>query len=301
MHRRAVRDLETIFKEEHIDWDVFLACRVRMEDLNPNFIDPATLLTTLHRASYDNQFLIVDWCLERRGDIDARSRLGRTPLHMACDGDSVRVIRQLLEHRADPNCMSLSLMTPLHISCQSGSFNAVALLLDSTDVIDVNAMDTRNRTADLLTTDKRIVKTIQRYRNKLDQTRKQDLLNHKLNRLFKVFDRDGTGNITLEEFRQTQAELAKYFACSEAMDVDVGAIVKETFHDMDKDHDEAISWKEFRENAFDMLEAVGMSINTVMSSIADLENAMFVESCTDREDKAKEYMMNVSEYSLEPE
>lgn len=292
-HRRAARDLENIFSQDTIDWDVFLACRIRLEDLNPNFVDPPTLITTLHRAAYDNQFQIVDWCLERGGDVDARSSLGRTPLHMACDADSVRVIRQLLEHRADPNCLSLSLMTPLHISCQCGSHNAVSLLLDARDVIDVNAQDSKNRTPDLLTKDKRIIRMIAKYRTKLDQTKKQDLLNTKLARLFKVFDRDGTGTISLSEWRYTQKELAKYFACQQDIDDDN---VQETFLGMDKDGDEEISWDEFRENAFDMLEGVGMNFNTVMSSVADLENSIFVESCTSRSEKATAYMKDISEF-----
>lgn len=268
-----------------------------MDDLNPNLVDPGTLVTTLHRACYDNQFQIVDWCIEKTADIEARSMLGRTPLHMACDGDAIRCIRLLLEHRADANSMSLSLMTPLHIACQSGSYEAVMVLLDGEGIVDVNSLDSHNRTADLLTKDKRILRMIDKYRTKLDQARKQDLLQHKLRRLFKVFDRDGTGLISVDEWNITLAKLANYFESSCECSTD-GSSFSDLFSEVDANSDQAITWDEFRDSAVDMLEAVGMNFKTVMASVADLENAIFEETCAEKSKQAALYMSEVAEFAM---
>jgi ankyrin repeat protein len=269
--RQQQFELRMLFDEDDIDWEKFLEYQTA-EGISPNFVQPSSLMTTLHLASYANQAQVVHWCVTTDADVDAKSTLGRTPLHFACDGNATRCIRLLLDARADPNAVSLSLMTPLHISCRNGNCHAVLVLLESDRTLDVNATDSKHRRADMLTKDANITRAIEKYRSKLDGKRKQDLIEHKLQRLFKMFDVDGTGRLNESEWTRAQAILAEYFeeCCEDAINLILGST--------DKDDDKFISFEEFRSSQLELMAAAGSSHNKLMANLTDMENRLFEES-----------------------
>jgi hypothetical protein len=264
-------ELRLLFDEDEIDWDKFLEYQTK-EGVKPNFVNPSTLMTTLHLAAYANQVQVVNWCLDEQADVDARSVLGRTPLHFACDGDAVRCIRLLLDAKADTNAVSLSLMTPLHMSCRNGSYHAVLVLLEAAQILDVNATDSKNRRPDMLTKDVSITKAIEKYRSKLDNKRKHDLLEYKLHRLFKIFDVDGTGYLNEAEWARAQAILAEYF---DGADEDIIAAI---FEGTDKDDDKLVSFEEFRSSQMELMAAAGTPHHRLMANLTDMEHRMFEDS-----------------------
>lgn len=268
--RQQQFELRLLFDEDDIDWEKFLEFQME-EGINPNFVHPGSLMTTLHLAAYANQAQVVNWCLESEVDIDAKSVLGRTPLHAACDGDATRCIRLLLENRADPNAVSLSLMTPLHFSCRNGNYHAVMILLDCDRTIDVNITDSKHRRADMLTKDASITRVVDRYRNKMDKKRKQDLLDYKLQRLFKLFDVDGTGRLNESEWARAQAILAEYFCADEDT---IKAILGST----DKDDDNYISYEEFRNSQLELMMAADTPHKKLMENLTDIEHRLFEDS-----------------------
>lgn len=236
---------------------------------SPNFTDPSTLLTTLHRAAYDNEVQVLQWCLDTKADIHVKTTMGRTPLHMACEGDAVRSIRFLLEANADANAVSLSLMTPLHFSCRKASYNAVLVLLEADQIIDVNMTDSQHRRPEMMTQNKQISTAISRYRAKLDKKRRKELLEYKLMRLFKAFDKDDSGLINAVEWLNAQAQLARYFKdhCEDAILL--------AFEEVDEDKSQGVDLEEFKRCHMNMMEAAGTPFHTLMSNLADMENALF--------------------------
>ncbi len=102
------------------------------------------------RNAFDATALILAAADERKAhllidhgaDVNAHSRMGRTPLGMAasCDGCS-RIVRLLLAKGADPNYRDKGGMTPLWLAAQAGDADSVRALLDAGARVDTPSND----------------------------------------------------------------------------------------------------------------------------------------------------------------
>jgi len=102
------------------------------------------------RNAFDATALILAAADERKArllidhgaDVNAHSRMGRTPLGMAasCDGCS-RVVRLLLSKGADPNYRDKGGMTPLWLAASAGDADSVRALLDAGAGVDTPSND----------------------------------------------------------------------------------------------------------------------------------------------------------------
>merc|ERR1712060_385737 len=157
-----------------------------------------------------------------------------------------------------------------HLSCQHNNYEAVRILLhESNQIIDIEGEDSKRRLPEMLTDDKNILNAITEYRNSFDERRKNGLLNHSLQRLFHLFDKNGDNFILPEEWSETQALITEYFGNHS------GNNIKEIFTNADKNSDGRIDFAEFKNRYTDMLEALGLSHFDVMHSLCDIECAIF--------------------------
>jgi len=102
------------------------------------------------RNSFDATALILGAADERKArlliakgaDVNARSRLGRTPLGTAaaCDGCS-DIVRLLLSKGADPNAQDKGGLTPLWLAAAAGDTESMRLLLDAGARVDTPSGD----------------------------------------------------------------------------------------------------------------------------------------------------------------
>lgn len=273
------RRLELLIMETEVEWDE-IGKLMATPGLHPNFKEFCTGVTTLHRAAYAGQAEVLLWCINDKGDVNARTLLGRSPLHYACDGHQTRCIRELMEHKADSNIRTLSYLTPLHLCCQANSIEAVnALLCDKGQVVDIDAEDTLHRRPEAMTHDKSILRVIRKYRATLDDRRKAQLVEQCLLRLFNFFDVNGDGWIHPEEFIDTMTLLAEYF--EHHCDTSIGDMFKEA----DKDNNGCIDWEEFKASHVDLLKVINVPFRGLMDTLADIDRAMFQEK-VDAEKKA---------------
>lgn len=265
------RHLDWCLRDSEVDWE-FVRSLLGIEGLKINYTEVSTHITTLHRAAYAGEAQIVLWCIKEKADVNVRSNLGRSPLHFACDGNRPRCIKLLLEHKADGNIRTLSYLTPLHICCQNNLQEAaMALLGETNQVIDIDAIDNKSRLAEALTSDKKILKAIRKYRISLDERRKAQLLEQCLRRLFCFFDVNNDGWIHPEEWLDTMTVLAEFFEhhCDDSID--------KMFRSIDKDHNGYIDWEEFKAAHVDLLSVLGVPFRRLMDSLCDLERAIFRE------------------------
>lgn len=65
---------------------------------NPNATETALNTTPLHWASYKGHITIIEMLLQAGADVNARDKVGRSPLDMAADGGQTAVIKFLTEH-----------------------------------------------------------------------------------------------------------------------------------------------------------------------------------------------------------
>eukprot|EP00930_Biecheleria_cincta_P042534 TRINITY_DN29272_c0_g1_i1.p1 TRINITY_DN29272_c0_g1~~TRINITY_DN29272_c0_g1_i1.p1 ORF type:complete len:408 (-),score=78.84 TRINITY_DN29272_c0_g1_i1:63-1286(-) len=257
--------------ETEVDWDE-IGQLMATPGLHPNVKEFCTGVTTLHRAAYAGQAEVLLWCLNDKGDVNARTLMGRSPLHYACDGTQPRCIRLLVEHKADSNIRTLSYLTPLHLCCQGNSIEAVnAILCDKGQVVDIDAEDTLHRRPEAMTQDKQILRVIRKYRATLDDRRKAQLVEQCLLRLFKFFDVNGDGWIHPEEWVDTMTLLAEYFEhhCDTS--------IEDLFKEADKDSNGYIDWDEFKASHVDLLKVINVPFRGLMDTLADIDRAMFQE------------------------
>lgn len=159
--------LHDLLWEEDIEWES-VENYMSNPNLNPNFKDSKTGITTVHRSAYAGKPEVLEWCLSKGGSISAACKVGRTPLHYACDAGQDEMVRMLLLKNADPNPITLAGATPLHFCARGGHFSTVEVLLSQANVIvDLDVEDSRRQTPSMLTKDEAVLDIISKYRNSI--------------------------------------------------------------------------------------------------------------------------------------
>src|SRR5215213_2739489 len=103
---RAYLDQDPGLLDAHERWDEATALRYGLPIVSS--------FTALHRAAYNDDAALVAFLLERRAEVDARTRAGQTPLHLAVQLDHPAIVALLLAGAADPNAGTDLALTPLH-------------------------------------------------------------------------------------------------------------------------------------------------------------------------------------------
>uniref|UniRef100_A0A1I7U332 ANK_REP_REGION domain-containing protein n=1 Tax=Caenorhabditis tropicalis TaxID=1561998 RepID=A0A1I7U332_9PELO len=90
---------------------------------DPNILNSrdADGYTALHRASYNNNAIIVDHLLTSGANKEARTNEGWTPLLSASNWANFEIVGRLLSHGADVNAVSNGNLTALHLAVNSRS------------------------------------------------------------------------------------------------------------------------------------------------------------------------------------
>ncbi|CAB0033719.1 unnamed protein product [Trichogramma brassicae] len=147
--------LHIALSQRTLDKDLVLLLLMNGADYN---LANAKGLTPLHiicqRKEYADFaelfFKIMDdmWQTVR---VDARDKLGQTPLHLAVLHDNKSATEVLLRRGANPNLTNAEGLTPLHIICQSENREDLAKLFfkickEVNQLVQVDAKDTKGRT-----------------------------------------------------------------------------------------------------------------------------------------------------------
>jgi len=293
------KKLDALLREQKFEWSAIEPFMYYSEEgLNPNYTDSHSGVSTAMMAAYDGQTEILRWCLDQKADVDARSHLGRSALHYACDGGRASAICELLAQGADVNARTLSMMTPLHFCCQGNHYEAALVLLkESCQVVDLDIENSKRQTADTVTKDKRIQRSIKSYRASIDEKKQAELMDGCLHRLFKLFDKDGTDHILPEQWIETHGMLSRILDQAIKEDGDGRSIMADTqikedfthaFETGDKNSDGQISWEEFRSNCNSMLQPLGLPVVEVLAKVNDVEGEILQERLRLEEQKQKE-------------
>lgn len=143
------------------------------EGLDPNWVEPGTLMATTHRSAYAGEVAILKWCLDRSADIDARDSLGRTPLHYACMSNSPRCVSLLVARGADVMALTAARWTPLHTCCHYNKHPAAqALLTGATSIhkiIDVHTVNDNGLSAETLADGEPMRRAISEYEDTVNE------------------------------------------------------------------------------------------------------------------------------------
>ena len=94
----------------------------------------------LYIAARVGSVRVVDWVVERGGDLEARNGWDDTPLITACIAGSLGVVRRLIEYGADVRSKGRWERNALHGACESGDVGVVELVL-GVGVLDVGEGD----------------------------------------------------------------------------------------------------------------------------------------------------------------
>jgi ankyrin repeat protein len=103
---RLYLDQDPALRNAHERWDEATALRYGLPIISS--------FTALHRAAYNDDAALAALLLERRAEVDARTRSGQTPLHLAVQLDHPAIVALLLAGAADPNAITDLALTPLH-------------------------------------------------------------------------------------------------------------------------------------------------------------------------------------------
>ncbi|XP_020801701.1 inversin-B [Drosophila serrata] len=88
-------------------------------------------MSALHFAAMNNQLEICEILLQGGINMDAKTKVDRTPLHLACYYGHERVVSLLLALKCSVNSRDMLRMTPLHWAVEKGHKNIVRMLLKS--------------------------------------------------------------------------------------------------------------------------------------------------------------------------
>lgn len=280
--REKQRQLDWLFREVEIDWSEVMRL-MRIDGLQPNIKEAGSGITSLHRASSEGQGAILEWCIKMKAEIDGRLQMGRSALHYACECSRPRCVRILLDNQADANLRTLSYLTPLHLACQANSVEAVtALLQNAKQVVDVDAEDTKRRSAEALSTNQQIHKLVRKYRAQLDELRKAQLVEQCLQRLFNFFDVNQDGVIHPEEWVDSMTLLAEFFEHHSDQSI------QKMFEEIDKDDSGTIDWPEFKASYAELLQVINVPFRELMDMLADIDRAILQEKLRLDREAAKE-------------
>ena len=89
---------------------------------------------------------MVDWVVERGGDLEIRNHLEMTPLFVACHAGHLDVVRMLVERGADVGALGSTSATVLYAAARYGHVEVVEYLL-GLGVLDVDKVDVYDRNA----------------------------------------------------------------------------------------------------------------------------------------------------------
>ncbi|MDZ4755828.1 MAG: ankyrin repeat domain-containing protein [Phycisphaerae bacterium] len=96
--------------------------------------------TALHWAVKDGKKDLIPILLDAKGDIEARDRLGKTPLTLAAEGRDLEIVKLLVERGAKVNTIDLIGGNPVLWAAGLGSPDVVKFLISKG--ADVNVIDT---------------------------------------------------------------------------------------------------------------------------------------------------------------
>jgi len=122
----------------------FQRCRDLLDSddlLNPNYIDPSSGLTPLHRAAQLGFVQVCEVLLDygKRVNIDARTYLSQTPLHLAVLSGHKAVVQLLVRTGTDLNASDYEGNTALHLAVCANYVEIISiLLLKSADLSVLN-------------------------------------------------------------------------------------------------------------------------------------------------------------------
>lgn len=175
-------ELEKVLRQATIDWPTVHDYMCYKESLDPNMVDPSSKVATIHRAAYEGEDEVVKWCIAAGADVNERTAIWRVPLHYACNGNRVLCIKVLLQHGASINCRTLAGQTPLHACCIYSRYEATLELLGSacSELVMVDAEDSRRQIPEALTTHSQIKRAIRKYRESYDDRRKMSFMENAL-------------------------------------------------------------------------------------------------------------------------
>jgi ankyrin repeat protein len=86
--------------------------------------------TPLHQVAYTEHDRLCDFILKNRGNLDALSRNGSTPLLIACREGHAGIVETMLRYGADPNDGGDKGLTPIMIAASEGHADILRLLLE---------------------------------------------------------------------------------------------------------------------------------------------------------------------------
>lgn len=102
---------------------------------DPNHLDPLTGMTALQAAAFRGQLATVDYLTtpheagQRGAQLEARDRLGYTPLALACEGGSLAVVQLLVDRGAKLSARQPGGSTLLHVAAVKGDVGVLRFLL----------------------------------------------------------------------------------------------------------------------------------------------------------------------------
>jgi len=105
--------------------------------------------TPFFLACYNNCVEVVKLLLNNeRVDINKATNVGETPFWITCEQNNIEILELLLnDQRVDINKAMIDGGTPFHVACENRSFDVVEYILASEREVDVDAKDSKGRTA----------------------------------------------------------------------------------------------------------------------------------------------------------